>query len=422
MSMSLNYRKYALLVSQGLAMSLVVGGALRCSSSSGGNVVQQGGSGSSGNTSGSGGSGSSGTGTSGSSTTGTGTSGSSTTGTGTSGSSTSGDVGGGGGTDAGLVLDGGAEGGGCSSPQKIATKVSFSVGWPSSTAGNAGTDTINIWLLATLTGDGTLSGTAQSCGLKLPDLVLNSLGMTATGGGTKIQIQILNSTWDKITRTFAVTGTQTGFTVGSTQTTNPSVALLGLKDTGTYAMDSTAWPPTCTTTGQCASSPLVTCTSGTCTGAHGGSFVGADLTDDDGDGKPGITANPASTNGYVLPPTAALFAASADQVYIVSRNEVAITGMRMTDCAHLSGTAKLTLFDNHVVGCHTAAYTDGLQTMHPAADCSSDEVQFLDTNRTIYGSDQMGTAISKTNPVMGTATSVLLSASAKCSDARGALP
>ncbi len=412
-------------------MILAVGGAVRCSSGSG-NVVQppgdEGGANSGASSSGSGGSGSttsSGTssgGTSSGETSGTGSSGE-TSGTGGSGTGGSGGTGGGGVTDAGLVVDATADGGCLSqTSQTLATKVSFQVGWPASTAGTKGTGTINIWLLTHLTGDTTVSGSAQSCGLTLPDLTLSSLGMTATGGGTKIQIQILNSTWDKVSRTFNVTGTEDGWNIGDTQDTNPAVALIGLTSSSTYASDTQAWPAVCAT-GKCASSPPVTCMGGTCSGTYAGSFPGSMVTDDDGDGFPGVTANPRTSNGYVLPPTADLFAASADQVYIVSRNEIAISGKRMTDCTHQTGTASVTLFDNHVVGCHTAAYTSKATGMHPAAACTSDEVGFLDTNRTIYGyDDTAGDSISKAHPVVGTSETVELAAGAKCSDVRAAVP
>jgi len=266
-----------------------------------------------------------------------------------------------------------------------------------------------------------LSGTSQSCGTTLPDLIFNSTGMAATGGGTKLNIQLLNSTWDKITRTFPTTATQTGWNTGDTQTTNPALGLLGLPASSTYGMDTTAWPPVCAT-GNCASSPTVTCTGGTCSGMYAGSFAGSAVTDDDGDGKPGITAFPSTASGYALPPTSALFAYVADQVYIVSRNEIAITGKDM-NCATGTGTgtATITLFDNHVVGCHhTAMMGSGTGT---AGECTSDQVGFLDNNRTIYGYDQtMGDTISKAHPVMGTASIVRLVSTATCADARNALP
>jgi hypothetical protein len=243
--------------------------------------------------------------------------------------------------------------------------------------------------------------------------------------GTKVSIQILPSTFAKITRTFQTSGSQSGWNTGSTLMTNPAIGLLGLSQTSTYAMDSTAWPDVngcsancaCTGTGMGSSASF----SGTC-----GVFQGSDVTDDDGDGFPGITANPKSdpcTGGgaactYTYPPTSlTAFAVPplADQVYIVSRNELSLSGMRMNSCTQGSGTAKITLFDNHVVGCHATASTSATGTTTPAATCTSAQVAFLDDNRTIYTASN-GNAASNSNAIMGTVTVAQLSSTATCSD------
>jgi hypothetical protein len=414
--MSLRLGSHRVFVSQGLALAAL---AVASACSSGGSNVVQDEAGNGGSSGGSGSGSSSSANTSSGSTSSSGTSSSSGAGTSSSSSSS-----GGGGTDAQFMVETSADGG-CPAETSVteATKITFTVGWPSSTAGNAGTGPISIWLLThfmTVTNAGTgqmLSGTSQSCGTTLPDLQLNSTGMAATGGGTKLNIQLLNTTWDKVTRTFPTTATQTGWNTGDTQTTNPALGLLGLPSSGSYNSDTAAWPPVCAT-GMCASSPPVSCTGGTCSGMYAGSFAGSAVTDDDGDGNPGITAYPSTASGYALPPTSALFAQVADEVYIVSRNEIAITGKDM-NCATGTGTgtANITLFDNHVVGCHVTS-------LHgTAGPCTSDQAGFLDSNRTIYGYDQtMGDAISKAHPVMGTASIVRLVSTATCADARAALP
>jgi hypothetical protein len=292
------------------------------------------------------------------------------------------------------------------------------VGWPATTAVNAGgagggpgTGEVDIVLLTNFTGTTTLTGTSRSCGLKLPDGILTGLGMAATGGGTKILIQVPNATWDKITRTFAVTGTQSGFNIGDTLDTTASTGLLGLADSSGYgtptAAPSKTWP--------------AACASGTCLPA--GSFMQSDLQDDDNDGHPGITAIPASTNGYALPPTQAILAPVANQVFIVSRNTIALSGMHAVDCTHGTGTAKITSFDNHVVGCTTICPNPppalGCTTGTTVEACNSDAVGFLDANRTIYGYDQtMGDLISPTHPVTGTVKTVQIAAGSSCADAR----
>jgi hypothetical protein len=225
--------------------------------------------------------------------------------------------------------------------------------------------------------------------------------MAATGGGSKIQIQVKNAAWDAITRTFAVTGTQSGFNIGDALDTNASVGLIGLTDASGFGTNTKAWPPYC-------NDPSMNCMAA-------GPFTMADLQDDDKDGKPAITATPLNNSTYALPPTSAIFSQVADEVYIVSRNEIAIMGMHTTDCTHGSGTAKITLFDNHVVGCHVTS-------LHgTAGPCSSPQVSFLDQNRTIYGYDMTsGDVISASHSVTGQVSTVQLPAGSKCSDARAA--
>jgi hypothetical protein len=269
------------------------------------------------------------------------------------------------------------------------------------------------------------TGPAQACGTSLPDIDLNTIGQAAVCApgktcGTKISIQILPSTFQKITRTFQTSGSQSGWNTGSTLMTNPAVGLLGLSQTSTYATDTTAWPDVsgCSANCACTGSGMGSSASfsGTC-----GVFQGSDITDDDDDGFPGITANPKSdpcTGGgaactYTYPPTsttAFTIPPLADQVYIVSRNELSLNGMRMNSCTQGAGTAKITLFDNHVVGCHATAGSSS-----SAGPCTSAEVSFLDDNRTIYTASN-GNAASTSNPIMGTVTVAQLSSTATCSD------
>ncbi len=407
---SLRPRHRLLLVSQGLALACVVGGAVRCSSPSS-NVVGSGddgggsssGSGSSGASNGSSGSG----GSSGSSGGTASTSGSSGSSGGTPSTS------GGGSTDAALVEEASADGG-CASMdmQTLATKVTFDVQWPSTLASQAGMGTVSIWLLTKFTGTTALTGTSQSCGTTLPDLQLNDTGTIAADmtppPDAKVQIQITNATWAKVTRTFNVNGMQSGFSIGASEDTNAAVGLVGLAQGSMYAMDTTKWPIDCPMTG--------------CTGSDW--FASTDITDDDGDGNPGITANPLNSNGYTYPPTNTTCGAPATQIYIVSRNELAVTGMRMT-CTKGTGTASVTLFDNHVVGCmHGTEAAHGLCSAVSPGACAATEVAFLDDNRTKYGYDQTaGDVFSKAHPASnGVATIVALNAGATCSDVLAAVP
>jgi hypothetical protein len=403
-----------LVASQGLALAALVGSAVRCSSNTAGNVVgDDSGSGSSSGSSGGASSGDNGSGAS----SGNMTSGSGGSGTSMSGSSSRSDAG-------ELVIDASADGG-CPS-QSMATlgaHITAQVSWPSSVASNAGSGTVNIWLLSKQTGDLTFSGTAQSCGTTLPDIDLNTAGAAAVCAlgktcGSKVQIQILNSTWDKITQTFPLKGMQSSWNLGGKISTDKSLGLLGLGQSTTYAMDSTAWPniPGCTT--NCAG---VTCSGGKCSGGNGGVFMGSDISDDDGDNKPGITANPLSNSTYSLPPTTVMLFTQpplADEVYIASRNEIALSATRMTSCTEASGSATISLFDNHVVGCH----------IQGGSVCDTNQVSFLDSNRTVYGPQPVPSGCknpcvaNSQQPITGTVKIKQLPNNATCADVRAQLP
>jgi hypothetical protein len=101
-----------------------------------------------------------------------------------------------------------------------------------------------------------------------------------------------------------------------------------------------------------------------------------DITDDDGDGEPGITDYPLSDNamGYYLPATGlGGTAPKADKLYIVSRTEVTLYGTS-TSCTDTKGTVTVPEYNLHVVGCHDLG----------AMDCMASEWQFIDGNVTVY--------------------------------------
>jgi hypothetical protein len=126
-------------------------------------------------------------------------------------------------------------------------------------------------------------------------------------------------------------------------------------------------------------------------------------TDCDGDTKPGLTALPHAGDGYVLPPTSALGALlggnRADEVYTVFRLVTSNMTTR-TSCQEASGTATVTHFDNHVVGCHVSGM----------GECTSAEADFVDANRTVF---QVTSA---------TITTSIVPDGATCQDVRNKLP
>jgi hypothetical protein len=326
------------------------------------------------------------------------------------------------GGSSGVVGDGGGfvtiantADGGCPTQSSITlgVHVHFSVTWPASTASNQGTGPVDIWLLSNQTGDTMFTGTAQTCGTSLPPIALNVTGAAAVCAPgmtcpTNVQIQFNDSEWDTdITRSFNLSGTQTGWNPGSTLTTTPSLGVIGLTNTAGAA--SVSWPAYCAN--NCACNVSTTKGSGATFTGTCGAFAGSDITDDDGDGKPGITANPLNNTMYSLPPTTVtLFSVPplADEVYIVTRNQLALSGMRMNSCTEGSGSATVSLFDNHVVGCHVSS---------PAAECTSAQVSFLDQNRTIYGPNANNVA-SSSAPITGTVTIRQMSSTATCAEVR----
>jgi prepilin-type processing-associated H-X9-DG protein len=123
--------------------------------------------------------------------------------------------------------------------------------------------------------------------------------------------------------------------------------------------------------------------------------------DADGDTKPGFTAVPRSGGGYVAPPTGlGIFgsAPTADKLYLVWRTVVSLAG-NFTSCEEQSGTANVTFFDSHVVGCHVAA-----------GDCAAAQTDFVDQSRTLY------------KPGSATFVAKKVPDGASCADVRMALP
>jgi hypothetical protein len=323
----------------------------------------------------------------------------------------------------------------------IGVKLTFNVVWgmggasaTSLASDPGGPAAVNIWLLSHEMGGASFTGTAQPCGTTLPDLELNAAGdfalSVAVGASGLVNPAITNTTFAAITRTYANQGTQ-GFNIGDSITTQPTLGLLGLSSSSTYDNPATAWPAYCASNATCSG---VTCDNGTCSGGMGGPFNGSDITDDDNDGNPGVTAHPlmgsatcptySTNNGspptspctYYYPPTQVSVGGgpAADEVYIVSRQRFALSGVR-TNCQSGSGTASITLFDNHVVGCHVSG----------GGACTSAQVQFLDQSRPVYA-DSNNNAFSESSPPNnGTVEVYQFSEEAgvpTCADVRTALP
>lgn len=230
--------------------------------------------------------------------------------------------------------------GGC--PETLAgtqaVHVMMNVTWPGTVGTAAGSGIAHVWTKSVFKIEGTkITATNAPCGSQVPDIVKNPIA-----GGGKTLVEFPPAVWNAAAMpTFTVTGTQAGFAVGSAVTMAATPVLVGLTMTDPNA----AWPALADIKGA----------------------------DHDGDGKLGITAVPRDGGGYSLPPTSLLQTSHADRLYIASRNTVALSGTRDT-CTSMKGTATVTHFDNHVIGCRVKG----------GGDCSQAQYKFIDDNRTVY--------------------------------------
>lgn len=245
-----------------------------------------------------------------------------------------------------------------------AVHVMMNVTWPGTVGTAAGSGVAHVWTKSVFKIDGmNITATNSPCGSVVPEITKNPIA-----GGGKTLPEFPPSTWTStMMPTFMVTGTQAGFAVGSAVTMKATPVLVGLTMTDPNA----AWPALA-------------------------SIKGADH---DGDGKIGITSVPRDGGGYSLPPTSLLMTSQADRLYIASRNTVALAGTR-DSCTSMKGTATVTHFDNHVIGCHVKG----------GGECTEAQYKFIDDNRTVY---KVTTATYETKVVAD---------GANCDAVRAALP
>ncbi len=241
----------------------------------------------------------------------------------------------------------------------------LNVTWKGTLAINAGSGVAHLWTKSVFTTDAAGKRTAQQtpCGSMIPDIMT-----TAIAGSTKIQPEFLPAVWAGTKMpVFTVTGKVSGYNIGDTVAMDPIAVIVGT----TLADPGGAWP-----------SP--------------GALTGVDH---DGDGHLGISATPKTGGGYSQPPVDLSMGSRADLLYIASRTTSAISGKRTT-CDMATGTATVTTFDNHVIGCHIAG----------GAECTAAQQKFVDDNRTVFA--------------IGTSTfeAKTLADGASCADIRAALP
>jgi hypothetical protein len=246
------------------------------------------------------------------------------------------------------------------------------VTWPQTILA-AGTGTLHIWSRAATTYSGNnLTASVKACGAIVPPLTL-----LPQYGGYKIQPLFPDSLWDSSAMpSFTVAGTHGGFGGGASVKLDKAAVLIG----ATMADPANgAWPQS-----------------------------GTDLTvvDHDGNGKAGVDATSRTGGEFRMPPANVEALSSmgasgvfADVIYLAFRVVTAIDGTRQ-GCDRVTGTATLSHFDNHVVGCHASA----------GRECEAAEVSLLDLGRSIF---QVSSA---------TFEMVHLPDGATCADVRAALP
>ena len=262
------------------------------------------------------------------------------------------------------AVDGGADSGPDSGPDAPTTcdfdgiwgsRLVIDVSWtPQGITGiilASGSGTITQWLMSTRTQSGsTVTESAVACGISLPDFE-----GTAIGGGEVYGIRFPNSLFDNgYVPPFAIQGSFSGTSPGSTYNTAAAAVLLGLTLTNPTP---TSWPATITTE-----------------------------VDMDQDGKPGVTANTLNGNGYSYVPVDIFKMNRADEVYLAIR-QVTQLSATATDCDHLTGTVSIPTIsdssngtskpaiDSHVIGCRISGTT---------TDCNSTQASFVDNTQPVF--------------------------------------
>lgn len=301
----------------------------------------------------------------------------------------------------GAVINGG--GGPCTLPAQRTTvaKLTLSSSWPATIADLTGTGDVSILLLMSYGVDshGGITGRLKTCGNQTPPLTLSPFATSAVGApdGSQVAITIPSSVWNAPTMpSTPFTGTLGGSNIGSSFGVDPVVTLSGLKPDSQWASASTAWPGPFVSTSQAMSGPVI---------------PASDITDDDGDGKPGIAALPRGDMGFFVPRVAlSMTAPQTDKLYVVLRTELSLYGTS-TSCTDGAGTATVSLLNNHVIGCHIPDVDGGAGT-----DCDPGQYNFIDSNSTAY-QVMSGTYLSK-QLTSGTGDGGAVT----CDDARGAFP
>jgi hypothetical protein len=256
---------------------------------------------------------------------------------------------------------GGTRSDSCPGEYTVATHITMNVNWVSSLAVTAGKGQVHIWSKSRFSpSDSGQNVESRSCGSVLPVITTSAIA-----GSKKILPEIPDNAWDS---TSMPTFTGTATRKGGVLTVSPGVALIGL----TLDVPTGPWP----------------------------AVSGVVGIDHDGDGALGLTAIPREGGEFVTPPTSIAQITRADKLYLAIRNIMTLTSMVDGCLDSYSGTANVTNFESHIIGCHVKG----------GGECTTTQRDFVDSNRTIYNVDQALFAAQRVD------------AAATCADIRALLP
>jgi len=222
----------------------------------------------------------------------------------------------------------------------MATHIVMNVTWPATkfsgiTVVNAGSGKVHVWTKSQFDENGNTSAVvSNSCGSSLPPIQT-----TAIAGSEKLQPLIADEVWEKPSMPkFNGTATKTGNMVSA----NPGIALVGLKLSDPAA----TWPAVANVMG----------------------------VDHDGDAHPGIAGGSKTTDGFKAVPVDINRSKRTDRLDLATRATMTLSAA-VDGCPETyTGTAMVTQFDNHIIGCH----------IQGGGECDTTQRNFVDSNRTVY--------------------------------------
>jgi hypothetical protein len=225
-----------------------------------------------------------------------------------------------------------------------AAKVSLQLTWSSSLALAAGSGTMGFWAIVKGAQSGTtIPVTMVPCEITIPDFQ-----SSPAGGNEQYGLTFPNSLFDHVPAylpTTSATVSLGGTSPGSTYSVPAVAFLIGLSMTNPTT---DAWPST---------PEMVT------------------QVDMDQDMKFGVTAPYKSGAPDVLVPVNLSKSARADEAYLASRLVASFSGTIGAGCTSVSGTATVTHFDTHLIGCELSG---------GAGDCTQTDSDFTDSNKPSY--------------------------------------